>query len=48
MIEYVKGEIAELSPAMAIIDCNGLGYAVNISLNTYSARSEERRVGKEC
>lgn len=37
MIEYVKGEIAELSPAMAIIDCNGLGYAVNISLNTYSA-----------
>ena len=37
MIEYVKGEIAELSPAMAVIDCNGLGYAVNISLNTYSA-----------
>ena len=37
MIEYVKGEIAELSPATAIIDCNGLGYAVNISLNTYSA-----------
>ena len=37
MIEYVKGEITELSPATAIIDCNGLGYAVNISLNTYSA-----------
>ena len=37
MIEYVKGEIAELSPAVAVIDCNGLGYAVNISLNTYSA-----------
>ena len=37
MIEYVKGEIAELSPATAIIDCNGLGYTVNISLNTYSA-----------
>ena len=37
MIEYIKGEIAELSPAMAVIDCNGLGYAVNISLNTYSA-----------
>ena len=37
MIEYIKGEIAELSPANAIIDCNGLGYAVNISLNTYAA-----------
>ena len=37
MIEYVRGEIAELTPAVAVIDCNGLGYAVNISLNTYSA-----------
>ncbi|WP_349509181.1 Holliday junction branch migration protein RuvA [Bacteroides fragilis] len=37
MIEYIKGEIAELSPATAVIDCNGLGYAVNISLYTYSA-----------
>lgn len=36
MIEYIKGEIAELSPATAVIDCNGLGYAVNISLNTYA------------
>lgn len=26
-----------LSPATAVIDCNGLGYAVNISLNTYAA-----------
>lgn len=37
MIEYIRGEIAELSPATAVIDCNGLGYGVNISLNTYSA-----------
>lgn len=37
MIEYIKGGIAELSPASAVIDCNGLGYFVNISLNTYSA-----------
>ena len=37
MIEYVRGEIAELTPAVAVIDCNGVGYAVNISLNTYSA-----------
>ena len=37
MIEYLKGEIAEITPAMAVIDCNGVGYGVNISLNTYSA-----------
>lgn len=37
MIEYIRGELAELSPATAVIDCNGLGYAVNISLNTYAA-----------
>lgn len=44
MIEYIKGEIAELSPATAVIDCNGLGYAVNISLNTYAAVQSK----KEC
>lgn len=37
MIEYIKGSVAELTPAMAVIDCNGLGYGINISLNTYSA-----------
>lgn len=37
MIEYIKGNIAELTPAQAVIDCNGLGYGINISLNTYSA-----------
>ena len=37
MIEYVRGELAELTPALAVIDCNGVGYAANISLNTYAA-----------
>lgn len=37
MIEYIRGGLAELSPATAVIDYNGLGYAVNISLNTYAA-----------
>ena len=37
MIEYIRGGIAELSPATAVIDCNGLGYGVKISLNTYAA-----------
>ena len=37
MIEYIKGELIETTPTMAVIDCHGVGYAINISLNTYSA-----------
>ena len=37
MIEYIQGEIVGLSPAQLIIDCNGIGYCLHISLTTYSA-----------
>lgn len=37
MYEYIKGPIAELTPAYAVVDCGGVGYSVNISLQTYSA-----------
>lgn len=37
MIEYVKGELTELTPAYAVIDVGGVGYGMNISLNTYTA-----------
>lgn len=37
MIEYIKGKLDELTPAQAVIDCQGVGYALSISLNTYSA-----------
>ena len=37
MIEYVKGQVAELTPAIAVIECHGVGYCLNISLNTFSA-----------
>lgn len=35
MLEYIKGNIAELNPASVIIDNNGIGYEIGISLSTY-------------
>lgn len=42
MIEYIQGEIAEITPAQAVIDCHGVGYGISISLNTYSAIQNQR------
>jgi len=36
MITHIQGKLVELNPAYVIIDCNGVGYMLNISLNTYS------------
>lgn len=44
MIEYIRGILAELTPAQAVVECNGVGYSANISLNTYSALQGK----KEC
>ncbi len=37
MYDYLRGEIAEIAPTYAVVDCAGVGYYVNISLNTYTA-----------
>ena len=37
MIEYIKGELMELTPALATVEAAGVGYGLNISLTTYSA-----------
>ena len=44
MIEYIKGELAEITPAQAVVDCHGVGYGINISLNTYSAIQGKKEV----
>ena len=42
MIEYIKGNLADLTPTYAVIEAAGVGYAINIALPSYSAL-----VGKE-
>lgn len=37
MIDYIKGELAELTPVQVVVEAYGVGYAMNISLNTYEA-----------
>ena len=37
MIEYIKGELTELTPAYATVEAAGVGYGLNISLNTFTA-----------
>lgn len=36
MIEFLKGRLAEKNPSYVVIDCNGVGYFLNISLHTFS------------
>ncbi|MBO4660726.1 MAG: Holliday junction branch migration protein RuvA [Prevotella sp.] len=44
MIEYIKGELTELTPALAVVEAAGVGYALNISLNTYGAIQGKKEV----
>lgn len=37
MVDYISGKVAELTPTMAVIENNGIGYSVEISLQTYAA-----------
>ncbi|MCH4183029.1 MAG: Holliday junction branch migration protein RuvA [Prevotella sp.] len=37
MIEYISGILTEINPALAVVETTGIGFALNISLNTYTA-----------
>lgn len=41
MLEYVKGDIVEITPTYVVVENQGMGYMVNISLQTYSAIQEK-------
>lgn len=36
MYEFIRGAVADLNPASVVVDAGGIGYFINISLNTYS------------
>ena len=42
MIDYIKGTITELSPAQLVLENNGIGYSILISLQTYQALQEKK------
>ena len=44
MIEYIRGELTELTPALATVEAAGVGYRLNISLYTYSACQGKKEV----
>ncbi len=41
MIAQIKGRLVEKTPTYVVIDCNGVGYQLNISLNTFSKLGED-------
>lgn len=43
MIEYINGQLTELNPAHIVLDINGMGYFIHISLNTYTALSGKKQ-----
>jgi len=44
MITQLQGRLIEKNPTYVIIDCNGVGYEVNISLNTYGQIGSEENI----
>lgn len=44
MIDYISGTIAELTPTMVVIDNHGMGYGLEISLQTYEAFQGKQQI----
>lgn len=44
MIDYISGDLAETTPTTAVVDVNGIGYEINITLLDYAAMQNEKHV----
>ncbi len=44
MITHIQGRLVEKNPTDVVIDCNGVGYFINISLNTFSKIPDSENV----
>ena len=44
MITQIRGKLVEKNPTYAVVDCNGVGYLLHISLNTYGALPADENV----
>ena len=44
MITQIKGKLVEKTPTQVVVDCNGIGYEVNISLYTFSSLSSDENI----
>lgn len=42
MYSYIEGELVEKNPAYVVLDCNGIGYVINISLNTFTKLKDKK------
>ena len=44
MIHHLKGKLVEKNPTFVVIECNGVGYFLHISLHTFSLISDEENI----
>lgn len=46
MYDYIKGNVAELTPTYVVLDNHGVGYMINISLNSFNALQHQEDIVK--
>ena len=44
MITYIKGRLSEKTPTKIIVESNGIGYEINISLNTFESIPDQENI----